>query len=430
MDIEGTSRGHSGDIPPTTAQDMTRATNQDLIRELGHLLQHLYDPLELGHSPLIERFGLHQRVNPGSALQEALIAAIQSLKPAPSAPSQANWQRLYHILLYRFVEQLPQKEVAQDLGLSIRQLRRLEDDAITLLAETLERRYDQPGASNAAAKDITAQTRYSRNQELDWLRKTTPSESVELRELIESVRQTAEPALRATGVSLVIRADRPVNALCQVTPLRQALLNLITTACQSATDKPATIRTETQAARGRAFIYLHFERPNTPDDQHWQESIAITEQLLSAFGGVLTAERRNSAHRITISLPLAEQATILAIDDNPDALQWLERALAGSRYRLIGATSPEQGIALAAQFSPWAIVLDVMMPSMDGWEALGRLRAHPATAHIPIIVTTILPQESLALALGAAAFLRKPISRETLLATLDAASQATPTAPE
>ena len=63
--------------------------------------------------------------------------------------------------------------------------------------------------------------------------------------------------------------------------------------------------------------------------------------------------------------------------------------------------------------------MDVMLPHIDGWDLLGRLREHPQTHGIPIVVCSILAEEQLALDLGAAAFIRKPVSREGLLATLD-----------
>ena len=65
-----------------------------------------------------------------------------------------------------------------------------------------------------------------------------------------------------------------------------------------------------------------------------------------------------------------------------------------------------------------AILLDIMMPQRDGWTLLGQLREHPDTHAIPVIVCSILPQEQLALVLGAAAFLRKPVSRADLLRAL------------
>ena len=59
------------------------------------------------------------------------------------------------------------------------------------------------------------------------------------------------------------------------------------------------------------------------------------------------------------------------------------------------------------------------MPHVDGWEILGRLKQHPATKDIPIVVCTILAQQELALSLGASGFLRKPVSRQAFLSALD-----------
>ena len=56
---------------------------------------------------------------------------------------------------------------------------------------------------------------------------------------------------------------------------------------------------------------------------------------------------------------------------------------------------------------------------IDGWEMLGRLREHPQLEGIPILVCTILPQDKLALTLGAAGFVSKPVNRESLLEALN-----------
>ena len=85
----------------------------------------------------------------------------------------------------------------------------------------------------------------------------------------------------------------------------------------------------------------------------------------------------------------------------------------------LGVRDPTQAVKVAEAATPAAILLDVMLPGVDGWELLGRLREHPQMQEVPVIVCTILPQERVALTLGAAAFLRKPVSREALLAALD-----------
>jgi CheY-like chemotaxis protein len=118
-------------------------------------------------------------------------------------------------------------------------------------------------------------------------------------------------------------------------------------------------------------------------------------------------------------LPAAEQIPVLVIDDNVDVLKLMERYLSSGRYRFIGVSDPQEALTQAAQWAPAIIVLDVMLPEVDGWELLGRLREHPATSNTPIIVCTILPHQQLALTLGAAGFIRKPVSRQAFLEALD-----------
>jgi CheY-like chemotaxis protein len=116
---------------------------------------------------------------------------------------------------------------------------------------------------------------------------------------------------------------------------------------------------------------------------------------------------------------MVEQVVVFAIDDNADTLQLLQRYLAGTRYPFVGIRDPQQALALVEGLAPKIILLDVMLPGVDGWELLGRLREHPRLRGVPIVVCTILPMEQFALILGAAAFIHKPVSREALLAVLD-----------
>ena len=102
-----------------------------------------------------------------------------------------------------------------------------------------------------------------------------------------------------------------------------------------------------------------------------------------------------------VSLPSEQQLTVLAVDDNPDTLHLFSRYAANTRYNVIGVRQPVQVVAVAEKVAPQIVVLDVMLPEVDGWQLLGQLRAHPALERVPIIVCTILPQERLARALGA-----------------------------
>jgi CheY-like chemotaxis protein len=177
-----------------------------------------------------------------------------------------------------------------------------------------------------------------------------------------------------------------------------------------------------------SWIELHIHASNLRVDESpvWealQENILMTRKMVELFEGRLEFEvdSQNGYLAICLAVAVASQISVLAIDDNSDALQLIQRFLSGSRYRFTGLSDPAQAVAFAQKNAPNVILLDVMLPGVDGWELLGRLRGHPGTMHIPVVVCTFLAQEQLALALGARSFLRKPINREALLDALNQA---------
>jgi CheY-like chemotaxis protein len=121
----------------------------------------------------------------------------------------------------------------------------------------------------------------------------------------------------------------------------------------------------------------------------------------------------------TLHLPRVPRRTVLLVDDNNDILELYQRYLQQREYRAISVQSGGEALRLASQLQPQAIVLDLMLPEQDGWEILQRLTNHPATQSIPVIICSILRARQLALALGAAAFLEKPVDETTLLTMLD-----------
>src|SRR5579884_246970 len=122
-----------------------------------------------------------------------------------------------------------------------------------------------------------------------------------------------------------------------------------------------------------------------------------------------------------LTLPTAETPVVLVVDDNADVLSLFRRYL-GTLYDVHPATNGEQALRLAGQVHPDVITLDVMMPSQDGWEVLQMLKNDPSTAHIPVVVCSVLRERELALSLGAAEFLAKPVTAEHLRAALQRCS--------
>jgi CheY-like chemotaxis protein len=185
------------------------------------------------------------------------------------------------------------------------------------------------------------------------------------------------------------------------------------------------MKTVTVDARAREWsvdiiikgIAPNLEMLSLPEDE--LTSLQMAGELAAMSGGDLEWFDRQTGFEILLTLPALNQLAVLAVDDNPDTLQLMERYTAGTKYRLIGCQNPDKILSLVESTSPQLIVLDVMMPQVDGWNVLGTLRQHPLTKDIPIVVCTVLTQEKLARSLGAADYLRKPFARGELLTTLD-----------
>ena len=113
------------------------------------------------------------------------------------------------------------------------------------------------------------------------------------------------------------------------------------------------------------------------------------------------------------------EVTVLLVDDNPQNLKVLYETLKDKGYRLLIANEGEKALDLAHRHQPEVILLDIMMPEMDGWEALAELKKDPDLAEIPVIMATIKDDRNIGFALGAADYLIKPVDpnqlREVLL---------------
>jgi len=120
----------------------------------------------------------------------------------------------------------------------------------------------------------------------------------------------------------------------------------------------------------------------------------------------------------TISQPDENATVILVIDDDTTIHDVLTRQLAREDFHIITANSGEKGIDMAREYQPDIITLDVMMPSMDGWAVLEKIKADPNLQKIPVIMLSILKNKSLGLSLGASDYLTKPVDRDRLIATI------------
>lgn len=113
--------------------------------------------------------------------------------------------------------------------------------------------------------------------------------------------------------------------------------------------------------------------------------------------------------------------TILIVDDEPLNIDYLEQELEGFEYRVLTAANGQQALERVRAEAPDLILLDIMMPVMDGFEALGRLKADPASRDIPVIVISAasdLPNMVHGIQLGAEDYLPKPFEPTLLRARI------------
>jgi CheY-like chemotaxis protein len=112
------------------------------------------------------------------------------------------------------------------------------------------------------------------------------------------------------------------------------------------------------------------------------------------------------------------QRTIMVVDDNPDIITIVKTILEGKGYQVLSASSGQELLNLLVDRKPDLIILDIMMPEMDGLEVLGRLKAVTETAAIPVILLTAKVQYEDVLGgykLGADYYITKPFTSTQLV---------------
>jgi putative two-component system response regulator len=121
---------------------------------------------------------------------------------------------------------------------------------------------------------------------------------------------------------------------------------------------------------------------------------------------------------MTVSVELNDRPKVLAVDDTPANLTLVANVLSGD-YKVHLANNGDKALELAVSIVPDLILLDVMMPEIDGFEVCRRLKANPVTSEIPVIFLTAkteVEDEELGFSLGAVDFIHKPISPPIIIA--------------
>lgn len=424
-------QGHKADTTRTKLSAMMHF--DEFQHHLHELLTHLYDPIYQPAALLLQMLGAPP--HPGLAnIQRIAKAAIAQLAPTADTPSSARSRRFYDLLSYRYIQELTQEETAHRLGITPRHLRREQQQAIHALAQQLweawqstsvGREQRQPTvAPSPPTVPLTAENaawQAQVYQEVARLQQGAPSAVAEVTTTIAGVIKVSEPLAIRHGVGLRVARPQPIDQgsdrllLLAIHPsaLRQILLTAIERLCQQMTTGEIVFHHAVKAQQIEITIR------GGPLSNPQPLTTALMDELAAAYQGHITCQVTDDAVSFHIWLPLAEQITVLVIDDNDDLVHFYRRYTALTRYELVQVAQGQQAVALAKALQPALIVLDVMLPDLDGWDLLTQLYEDSTTAAIPVIVCSVIQRAELAMALGAVASLAKPVDRLAFIAALD-----------
>ena len=108
-----------------------------------------------------------------------------------------------------------------------------------------------------------------------------------------------------------------------------------------------------------------------------------------------------------------QDSTILVVDDDDDLRDIVTMALEDDGYSIDTASNGVEAIRSADEHEPHAVILDITMPIMDGWEFLAQWRTRPAKRRAPVLVVSVVANQRTAIEAGAQAYLSKPFDVET-----------------
>jgi signal transduction histidine kinase/CheY-like chemotaxis protein len=251
-----------------------------------------------------------------------------------------------------------------------------------------------------------------------------------------------------TGKGLAIRADlAPVTALADRLRFRQIVENLLSNAIKFTPDN-GNVTVTARAAGDRVRIVVadtgvgiatedlervfeEFQQAGDPERRHSGTGLglALTRRLVAAHGGEISlVSEPGRGSEFTVDLPAVSVAAsaahpgtgpyVLLIEDDPQSAELMSTQLGNAGYRVEVAGTGESGLALAREHRPDAVVLDVTLPGIDGWEVLRRFKADHRLSGIPVFFASILDEAPTGMALGAHDWFVKPVEQSALLSAL------------
>ncbi len=310
---------------------------------------------------------------------------------------------------------------------------------------------------------------------------TLHHESFLIGELVQDIVSTIEPIALKNHNRIAVHCPAEIGAMySDAMKVRQSLMNLLSNACKFSQNSVIDLVISTQSHEREEYVsfavcdrgigmtsdqiaklfqaFVQADESTTRKYGGTGLGLMISRRLCQMLGGdIRVSSELGKGSTFTIELPRIASAvlapsglggagdsqsaansaiktdvirggtirgeairgTVLAIDDNPDALDLISRSLSKDGYRVIMATSGEAGLVLARSHRPDIITLDVMMPQMNGWQVLAAIKADVHLSTTPVVLLSVVENNEIAMALGATDCLTKPIDWGKLQVCLD-----------
>ena len=395
------------------------STFEEFEQSLRYVLVHFRDPAYHPPAFLWPILG-YPTPHKVEVLQQTITQTIESLKPAtPNTSASLRRQRFYELLTYRYIQDLTQEETAERLGITPRHVRREQQQAIHELARRLwgegsgKAPLDPEDDSEEAPEQESQAWRSQVREELAALQHSAPGSVVEISTALHSVLKIGEALTARNGVTLQIAPiESPVTVAMHPSVLSQVLITAIEKLMQSISAGQITLAVDRSGERACLIL------TGVPAISQQPPNSDLIQEILAVHGGSIEAFLEKDQAGFRIELPTADKVTVLVIDDNADLVHFYRRYTTGTRYQIVHLAEGQHALETIQEVKPDIIVLDVMLPDIDGWELLADLRQQPAAETLPIIVCSVVRRAELALSLGASLYLPKPVRRRQFIQAL------------
>jgi len=374
-------------------------------------LASLGDSIALAQTDFVQCFpqlaaieALNERAQRARAL---LLEAIETLAPPRPTPFGSPESRTYDVLTLRYIERSSVVDISAELSLSRRQVHRDLKKAEAQLTELLR--------SWAIRGDEVAlvEQRDPLSEELALF--SSRPVQVQLVSVLQETLGLVAPLAESLGVSIErgeIEEGLP-NIVADKTLVGQLLVQVLSLAVQAAKSKQVSLSACSSADSVELRVEFEVEDPIVIDSK-----LEATERIARAEGIHLRSEASGRNEVLILGFPAGSPVKVVVVEDNPGAVELYRRYLGSEGWQVEGISDPRISFDKVRSVQPQVVILDIMMPHIDGWRVLRTLKEHPETKTIPVIVCSVVDDPVLAEALGAAACLGKPVSRGELLMAL------------